>query len=125
LLLARLGLRAGDVLRLRLADFEWEHGTIRVTGKGRYQVRLPLPQEVGDAVVRYLACRPSHPGTDRVFLSTIAPIAPLRSADAVPSLVARALARAGVQVARPGRTSCGTRPRRKCSDTASRWITSA
>ncbi|HKA30158.1 MAG TPA: tyrosine-type recombinase/integrase [Candidatus Binatia bacterium] len=102
LLLARLGLRAGDVLQLRLADLDWEHGTIRVTGKGRYQVRLPLPQEVGEAVARYLVCRPSRPDTDRVFLSTIAPIAPLHSADAVPSLVARALARGGVRVARPG-----------------------
>jgi site-specific recombinase XerD len=102
LLLVRLGLRAGDVRQLRLSDLEWEHGTIRVTGKGRYQVRLPLPQEVGEAVARYLACRPSRPETDRVFLSTIAPIAPLRSNDAVPSLVARALARAGVHVARPG-----------------------
>jgi integrase len=102
LLLARLGLRAGDVLQLRFADLDWEHGTIRVTGKGRYQVRLPLPQEVGEAVSRYLACRPARPETDRVFLSTIAPIAPLRSNDAVPSLVARALARAGVHVARPG-----------------------
>jgi integrase len=72
LLLARLGLRAGDVQQLRLADLDWEHGTIRVTGKGRYQVRLPLPQDVGEAVARYLLCRPSRPETDRVFLSTIA-----------------------------------------------------
>jgi site-specific recombinase XerD len=102
LLLARLGLRAGDVQQLRFADLDWAHGTIRVTGKGRYQVRLPLPQDVGEAVARYLRCRPSRPETDRVFLSTIAPIAPLHSTDAVPSLVARALARAGVSVARPG-----------------------
>jgi site-specific recombinase XerD len=102
LLLARLGLRAGDVLQLRVADLEWDHGTVRVTGKGRYQVRLPLPQQVGEAVARYLECRPSHSETDRVFLSTIAPIGPLRSNDAVPSIVARALARAGVHVARPG-----------------------
>lgn len=63
---------------------------------------MPLPQDVGEAVARYLLCRPSRPETDRVFLSTIAPITPLHSADAVPSIVARALARAGVHVARPG-----------------------
>lgn len=101
-LLARLGLRAGDVVQLRLADFDWDQGTIQVTGKGRYQVRLPLPQEVGDAVLRYLACRPTCVGTDRVFLTTIAPITPLQTSDAVSSLVARAMARAGVAIARPG-----------------------
>src|SRR5229473_1980019 len=45
MLLARLGLRAGDVARLRIADIEWETGTLRVSGKGRYQVRLPLSQD--------------------------------------------------------------------------------
>jgi site-specific recombinase XerD len=102
LLLARLGLRAGDVAQLRLSDLDWTQGTIQVTGKGRYQVRLPLPQEVGEAVLRYLASRPHVPETDRVFVTTIAPVAPFRSGDAVSSVVARALERAGVHVARPG-----------------------
>jgi integrase len=57
LMLARLGLRAGDVARLRLTDIDWNNGTMQVTGKGRYQVRLPLPQDVGDALLRYLECR--------------------------------------------------------------------
>jgi len=102
LLLARLGLRAGDVVHLRLTDLDWEQGTIQVTGKGRYQVRLPLAQEVGEAVLRYLATRPRVPETDRVFLTTIAPVAPLRSSDAVSSVVARAFQRAGIHIARPG-----------------------
>lgn len=102
LLLARLGLRAGDVAQLRLSDLDWEQGTIHVTGKGRYQVRLPLPQEVGEAVLRYLATRSRVPETDRVFLTTIAPVSPLRSSDAVSSVVARAFQRAGIHIARPG-----------------------
>jgi integrase len=102
LLLARLGLRAGDVVQLRLIDLDWAQGTIQVIGKGRYQVRLPLPQEVGDAVLRYLATRPRLPETDRLFLTTIAPVAPLRTSDAVSSVVARALQRAGIHLARPG-----------------------
>jgi site-specific recombinase XerD len=102
LLLVRLGLRAGDVVHLRGPDLDWEQGTIQVTGKGRYQVRLPLPQEVGEAVLRYLATRPRVPETDRVFLTTIAPVAPLRSSDAVSSVVARAFQRAGIHIARPG-----------------------
>lgn len=102
LLLARLGLRAGDVAQLRLSDLDWEQGTIHVTGKGRYQVRLPLPQEVGEAVLRYLASRPHVPETDCVFVTTIAPVAPFHSGDAVSSVVARALERAGVHVTRRG-----------------------
>ena len=70
LLLARLGLRAGDVAQLRLSEIDWQAGTIHVTGKGRYQVRLPLPQEVGEAVLRYVAARPRTPDTDRVFVIT-------------------------------------------------------
>ena len=70
LLLVRLGLRAGDVAQLRLADIEWETGSLRVCGKSRYQVRLPLPQEVGDAIIAYLECRPSACQSDHVFLPT-------------------------------------------------------
>jgi integrase len=44
LLLARLGHRAGDLGQLRLADIEWDNGTLRVMGKGRFEVGLPLPQ---------------------------------------------------------------------------------
>ena len=58
LLLARLGLRAGDVAQLRLDDIEWETGSLRVSGKSRYEVRLPLPQDVGDAIATDLTYRP-------------------------------------------------------------------
>jgi len=58
LLLARLGLRAGDVRDLLLGDIDWSQGRIRVMGKGRCESWLPLPQEVGDAV-RYLRQRRS------------------------------------------------------------------
>ena len=50
LLLTRLGLRSGDVASLRLKDINWNSGTLQVMGKGRYQVCLPLPQDVGDAL---------------------------------------------------------------------------
>ena len=73
LLLARLGLRAGDVAQLRLDDIEWQMGSLRVSGKSRYEVRLPLPQDVGDAIAGYLECRPTIIENDRVFLSTIVP----------------------------------------------------
>jgi len=97
LLLARLGLRAGDVAQLRFADIDWRNGTFRVMGKGRYQVRLPLPQDVGDALLRYLECRPRVNHTDRIFLRAIAPFKPFVSGDGVSSVVTRALQRAGIE----------------------------
>jgi site-specific recombinase XerD len=96
LLLARLGLRAGDVARLRLADIEWQTGTLRVSGKGRYQVRLPLPQEIGDAIISYLECRPTAHGSDHVFVRSIAPFRPFVRGDGVSSVVRRAMKRSGV-----------------------------
>jgi site-specific recombinase XerD len=96
LLLVRLGLRAGDVAQLRLADIEWQTGSLRVTGKSRYQVRLPLPQEVGDAIVAYLECRPSISPSDHVFLRTIAPCRPFKRGDGISSLVRRVMKRAGI-----------------------------
>ena len=54
LLLARLGLRASEVAQLKLADIDWHNGSILVCGKARRQESLPLPQEVGNAILLYL-----------------------------------------------------------------------
>ena len=97
LLLSRLGLRAGDVTQLRFADINWKAGTVEVTGKGRRQVRLPLPQDVGDALLRYLKCRPQVGATSRLFLRSIAPFKPFASGDGVSSVVKHALRRAGIE----------------------------
>lgn len=96
LLLARLGLRAGDVAQLRLGDIDWRGGTLLVTGKGRYQVRLPLPQDVGDALLAYLDHRPKTECSDRVFLRGNAPAGPFKSGAGVSSVVKHALKRAGI-----------------------------
>ena len=96
LLLARLGLRAGDVAQLRLVDIEWQTGSLRVSGKSRYEVRLPLPQDVGDAIAAYVECRPSAGQSDRVFLRTIAPCRPFRNGDGISSVVKRLMKRAGI-----------------------------
>jgi integrase len=96
LLLVRLGLRAGDVAQLRLADIEWQTGSLRVCGKSRYQVRLPLPQDVGDAILAYLECRPSSCQSDHVFLRNIAPYRPFWNGGGVSSIVKRLMKRAGV-----------------------------
>jgi len=96
LLLVRLGLRAGDVAQLRLDDIEWETGSLRVAGKSRTEVRLPLPQDVGDAIAAYVECRPKHHASAHVFLRTIAPYRSFRRGDGISSLVRRAMQRAGI-----------------------------
>ena len=96
LLLARLGLRAGDVAALQWKDIDWQAGTLSVAGKSRRATRLPLPQEVGEALLAYVErARPAVP-TGQVFLTTYAPLRPL-SAKAVTSVAARALHRAQVE----------------------------
>ncbi len=102
LLLSRLGLRAGDVAQLRGPDVDWQNGTLQVMGKGRYQVRLPLPQDAGDALLRYLRCRPQVEHTDRIFLRCIAPFRPFMSGDGVSGVVSRALQRAGIEAPTQG-----------------------
>jgi site-specific recombinase XerD len=96
LLLARLGLRAGEVARLRFADIDWAQGLLTVSGKTRRQEKLPLPQEVGDALLHYL--RQSRPPlrTPEVFTTVLAPVRPLTRA-AVTHIVRAALRRAGIK----------------------------
>ena len=102
LMLVRLGLRSGDVARMRLSDIDWNSGTLQVIGKGRYQVRLPLPQDVGDALLRYLECRPANIDTDHVFVRSNAPCRPFASGDGVSSVVKHALKRANIETPSKG-----------------------
>ena len=102
LLLARLGLRAGDVRDLLLTDIDWSQGRIRVMGKGRCESWLPLPQEVGDAVWHYLEHFRPRIDDAHVFLRLYAPLGPLPSSGPVSKLVRRAIRRAGVQASSMG-----------------------
>jgi site-specific recombinase XerD len=96
LLLARLALRAGDIVVLQLTDINWDEASLRFVGKGRRETRLPLSQEVGDAILTYLQLRGTRSGVDALFLSTRAPMDRPLSSVAVSSLVARAIKRAGI-----------------------------
>ena len=96
LLLARLGLRAGDIVQLRLADIDWREAAVRVSGKGRRETQLPLTQEVGDAIVNYLKTGRPQANTDVVFPCLRAPFHPFTSPAAVSTIVTRAMCRAGV-----------------------------
>jgi integrase/recombinase XerD len=95
LLLARLGLRAGDVANLRLDDIDWPRGRIRVTGKSRQPEWLPLPQDVGDAILHYVkTARPLlHSGW--TFLTYCAPYGPMLRQQ-VSAAAGRAIRRSGI-----------------------------
>ena len=101
LLMTRLALRAGDVSGLRLDDIDWTDATIQVSGKSRRLVRMPLPQEVGDAVLLCLSDRRHGADTDHVFLRLCAPFGPL-DPTGVSSVVRRAARRADVDLPRAG-----------------------
>jgi integrase/recombinase XerD len=96
LLLARLGLRAGEVAGLRFDDIDWVEGLLIVNGKSRRREKLPLPQEVGEALLRYLRQSRQALRTSEVFTTVVAPIRPLTSV-AVTHIVCAALRRTGVK----------------------------
>lgn len=96
LLLARLGLRGGEVVAMTLDDLDWESGEIVVRGKGQRLERLPLPEEVGAALACYLCdVRPAC-ATRRVFIRMNAPQLGLAGPVAICCIVRRALRRAGL-----------------------------
>ena len=102
LLLARLGLRAGEVVAMTVDDFDWEAGVLRVCGKGNRQERLPLPQDVGEAVVAYLRHGRPACSTRRVFVRMQAPRCGFSSSCAICDVVKRALTRASLDPAFKG-----------------------
>src|SRR6266852_6177692 len=102
MLVARLGLRSIEVARLELRDVDWRAGELVVRGKARRQDRLPLPAEVGEALVAYLAWGRTPAGARRLFLTCRAPRGPIR-ADLVGDVVERACLRAGLPCAGPHR----------------------
>ena len=96
LLLSRLGLRAGDILGMRLDDVEWNEGALRVRGKGRREVRLPLPQDAGDALLEYLETARPLVDHDRIFLRSSAPYRPFADPASIADVVGLALRRARI-----------------------------
>jgi integrase/recombinase XerD len=95
LLLVRLGLRAGEVAALRLDDFDWRRGDVVIRGKGQRQERLPLPVDVGEALIAYLRRGRPHLACRNALLRVQAPQGPLSSA-AVTAIVRSASTRSGL-----------------------------
>lgn len=96
LLMARLGLRAGEVARLALEDIDWRAGTLRVLGKGGYTDLVPLPADVGAALAAHLTeGRPATAADRSVFLRAMAPHRAL-SPRGIADLIGRAGRRGGL-----------------------------
>lgn len=97
MLLAKLGMRAGEVATLVLDDIDWRSGEMLIRAKGRQRARMPIPPDVGAAVVAYLRDgRPRSP-CRRLFLRTIAPNVGFASASAVTMIAKTAIGRAGIR----------------------------
>jgi integrase/recombinase XerD len=96
LLLARLALRAGDIVHLRLGDIDWKEGWILVSGKGRRESRLPLSKEVGKAIAAYVTGPRPLVDTDTLFVRSRAPLRGFTSHCAISMIVARAMRKAGI-----------------------------
>ncbi|MEW6743533.1 MAG: site-specific integrase [Planctomycetota bacterium] len=97
LLVARLGIRAGEVVRLRLEDIDWREGELLLQRKPGREERMPLPPDVGRALLAYL--KDGRPNCDdrNVFLCVTAPHRGFGSSSPVSSVVAAALRRAGLK----------------------------
>ena len=98
LLLAHLGLRACEVVRLSLDDVDWNRGLITVSGKGSCRDYLPLTDSVGEALAAWLLDgRPTPCATRRMFVGKYAPHRGFASSTAIGGIVRRAMVRAGVK----------------------------
>lgn len=96
LLLARLGLRAREVMLLELEDVDWANACIHVCGKGRQERPLPLPHDVGEAIAAYLRDGRHASSCRRMFLRTRAPWRGLGISSSISAIVHRALKKAQV-----------------------------
>jgi integrase len=99
--MARFGLRGRDVVGLRCPDLNWQDATLVVSGKSRRETRLPLPQDVGDALVPDLEYARPPVDIDRVCITVMAPWGPI-SRSVLRQTAARALQRAGIRAPTSG-----------------------
>ena len=102
LLLARLGLRAGEIVALQLDDLDWVNGQLTVRSKkGNGWASLPLPIDVGRALTRYLKVRSPSPYRN-VFVRGYAPHTPFVASGPISVLARKAIEKADVKSARTG-----------------------
>lgn len=95
LLQARLGLRAPEVIAMRLDDIDWRAGEVIVRGKGKNHDRVPIPPDVGEALAAYI--QHDRASTSRtLFVAGRAPNKPFKNSQVLNAILKAAFARAGV-----------------------------
>ena len=97
MMLAKLGMRADEVATLTLDDIDWRSGEMLVRAKGRQRARMPIPPDVGAAVVTYLRDGRPKSSCRRLFLRTLAPHVGFASGCAITMIAKTALERAGIR----------------------------
>ena len=102
LLLARLGLRACEIVALTLDDINWQAGQISIHGKANQSAMLPLPPDVGQAIAAYLKNDRPTCSTRRLFICMRAPRRGFANSIAISTIVARSLKRAGIDAPHTG-----------------------
>lgn len=96
LVMARLGLRAPEVVAIQLDDIDWRAGEILIRGKGKLHDRMPLPKDVGEALVDYI--RNGRAGVSRaLFVSERGPHVPFKDGQIVNSVLREAFAKTGLR----------------------------
>ena len=96
MLLARLGLRACEIARLTLDDIDWRAGQFTVRGKGRKTAIMPLPPDVGAAIVSYLQDGRPRSDSRRLFLIAHAPYTPFAGPQCIQTVAGSAIRRVGI-----------------------------
>ena len=97
MMLAKLGLRADEVATLTLDDIDWRAGELLVRAKGRQRARMPMPPDVGTAVVAYLRAGRPKSSSRRLFVRTLAPHVGFASGCAITMIAKTALDRVGIE----------------------------
>jgi site-specific recombinase XerD len=97
MMLAKLGLRAGEVATLTLDDIDWRAGEMHVCRKGRKRAPMPIPPDVGAAMAAYLRNGRPKSSSRRLFVRTVAPHVGFACGTAITQIAKTALDRAGIR----------------------------
>ncbi len=101
LLMARLGLRAPEVIAVQLCDIDWRAGVLLVRGKGQQHDRLPIPPDVGEAITRYLQVERTSTTTRTLFVTHRAPNRPFKDSQVINAILKEAFTATGVKPPTP------------------------
>ena len=101
LLMARLGLRALEVMAIQLDDIDWRAGELLVRGKGQRHDRLPIPTDVGEAISKYLREDRTSATTRTLFVTLRAPNRPFKDSQVINDILKEAFAATGLKPPTP------------------------